>query len=97
MFYFYFILAKSVAYINEVIFMPLLTKKLKIWTISNFFWNLMTDGRYKYTSSKIKNEIISSCGDFILEKIVKEVNFAKCVSVLNKTNIISHKKLYIIL
>lgn len=29
----------------------------------------------KYTSSKIQNEIILFCGDLILYKIVKHVNF----------------------
>lgn len=38
--------------------------------------------RYKYTSSKIQNKIISTCGDLILEKIVKEINAAECFSIL---------------
>jgi len=43
---------------------------------------LESDSRYKYTSPNIQNEIISCCGDLILDKIVKEVNVAKCFSVL---------------
>ncbi|KAL4099002.1 hypothetical protein QTP88_023505 [Uroleucon formosanum] len=54
---------------------------------------LESDGRYKYTSAKIQNEIISSAGDILLEKIVKEVNSAKCFSVLaDETTDISVKE-----
>jgi len=43
---------------------------------------LECESRCKYTSPNIQNEVISSCGDLILDKIVKEVNVAKCFSVL---------------
>jgi hypothetical protein len=38
--------------------------------------------RNKYTSPTIQNEIIDSCNALILERVVSEVNAAKCFSVL---------------
>lgn len=35
---------------------------------------LEAKSRFKYTSSIVQNKIISSCGELILEKIVKEIN-----------------------
>lgn len=54
---------------------------------------LESDSRYKYTSSKIQNEIISSCSNIILKNIVKVINTAECFSVLaNETTDISGNK-----
>lgn len=54
---------------------------------------LESDKRYKYTSGKIQNEIIATCGDLILNKIVEEVNAVKCFSVLvDETTDISVKE-----
>jgi len=36
----------------------------------------------QYTSWKIQNEIISSCHDIILSKIIDEINNSKCFSVI---------------
>lgn len=48
---------------------------------------------YKYTSPNIQNKIISASGNLILDKIVKEVNVAKCFSVLvDKTTDVSVKE-----
>ncbi|XP_008179532.1 zinc finger MYM-type protein 1-like [Acyrthosiphon pisum] len=78
-------------YINEGNFRAILKYKAKDLNHLKHF--LESDGRYKYTSAKIQNEIISSAGDILLEKIVKEVNSAKCFSVLaDETTDISVKE-----
>ncbi|XP_050064715.1 zinc finger MYM-type protein 1-like [Aphis gossypii] len=83
--------SESEPYINEGNFRAILKYKAEdMEHLKNF---LESDGRYKYTSSKIQNEIISSCGDLILKKIVKEVNMAACFSVLaDETTDISVKE-----
>jgi len=43
---------------------------------------LQTPGRNKYITPQIQNEIISSCGNLILQTIVKKVNDSQCFSVL---------------
>ncbi|XP_025192611.1 52 kDa repressor of the inhibitor of the protein kinase-like [Melanaphis sacchari] len=43
---------------------------------------LQTPGRNKYITPQIQNEIISSCGNIILQTIVKKVNDSQCFSVL---------------
>jgi len=43
---------------------------------------LQTPGRNKYITPQIQNEIISSCGNIILQTIVKKVNVSQCFSVL---------------
>ncbi|KAL4119484.1 hypothetical protein QTP88_012291 [Uroleucon formosanum] len=82
---------ESEPYINEGNFRAILKYKAKDLNHLKHF--LESDGRYKYTSAKIQNEIISSAGDILLEKIVKEVNSAKCFSVLaDETTDISVKE-----
>lgn len=75
-----FIVGEAEPYINEGNFRAILKYKAK--DMVDFKQFLESDSRYKYTSPNIQNEIISSCGDIILDKIVKEVNAAKCFSVL---------------
>lgn len=43
---------------------------------------LKTPGRNKYITPQIQNEIVSSCGNIILQTIVKKVNDSQCFSVL---------------
>jgi hypothetical protein len=43
---------------------------------------LSSDYRNKYISPFIQNEIINSCGDIILKKLVKEINDSGYFSVL---------------
>lgn len=43
---------------------------------------LKSEGRNKYITPQIQNEIISSCGNLILQTIVKKVNNSQCFSVL---------------
>lgn len=86
-----YVLGESEPYINEGNFRAIL--KYKAEDMEHLKKFLESDGRYKYTSSKIQNEIISSCGDLILKKIVKEVNMAGCFSVLaDETTDISVKE-----
>lgn len=61
-------------HVNEGNFRAILKYKAK--DMVDFKEFLESDSRYIYTSSKIQNEIISTCGDLILEKIVKEINAA---------------------
>lgn len=56
--------------------------KFKAKDLASFKEFLESNSRYKYTSSNIQNEIISSCGNLILEKIVKEINTSGCFSIL---------------
>ncbi|KAL4108065.1 hypothetical protein QTP88_018322 [Uroleucon formosanum] len=60
---------ESEPYINEGNFRAILKYKAKDLNHLKHF--LESDGRYKYTSAKIQNEIISSAGDILLEKIVR--------------------------
>lgn len=54
---------------------------------------LSSDYRNKYISPCIQNEIISTCGDIILKKLVKEVNESRYFSVLaDETTDISVKE-----
>lgn len=51
---------------------------------------LKSEGRDKYTTPQIQNEIISSCGNLILQSIVKKINNSQCFTVLeDKTTDIS--------
>lgn len=75
-----FVVGEAEPYINEGNFRAILKYKAK--DMDDFKQFLESDSRYKYTSPNIQNEIISCCGDLILDKIVKEVNVAKCFSVL---------------
>ena len=43
---------------------------------------ITSEGRNKYLTPQIQNEIITACGDIMLWKIVKNVNASKCFSVL---------------
>lgn len=43
---------------------------------------LKSEGRNKYITPSIQNEIISSCGNLILQTIVKKVNNSQCFTVL---------------
>lgn len=43
---------------------------------------LTSEGRNKYTTPQMQNEIIEACGDIILQKIVRNVNASQCFSVL---------------
>lgn len=43
---------------------------------------LESNGHLKYTSATIQNEIIESCNQIILKRIVSRVNFAQCFSIL---------------
>lgn len=91
LYYLYFVSDESEPYVNEGNFRAIL--KYKAEDMEHFKQFLESDGRYKYTSSKIQNEIISSCGDLILKKIVKEVNMSECFSVLaDETTDISVKE-----
>lgn len=65
---------------NECNFPAFLKYKTK--DFASFKEFLESDSRYKCTSSKAQNEIISSCGDLILEKIVKQNNTSECFSIL---------------
>lgn len=65
---------------NEGNFRAILKYKAK--DLDSFKEFLESNSRYKYTSSNIQNQIISSCGDLILEKIVKEINTSECFSIL---------------
>ncbi|XP_050057528.1 52 kDa repressor of the inhibitor of the protein kinase-like isoform X2 [Aphis gossypii] len=67
-------------YVNEGNFRAILKYKAK--DLDSFKEFLESNSRYKYTSSNIQNQIISSCGDLILEKIVKEINTSECFSIL---------------
>lgn len=91
MLYFHYFIAESEPYINEGNFRAILMYKAK--DLNHLKQFLESDGRYKYTSAKIQNEIISSAGDILLEKIVREINSAKCFSVLaDETTDISVKE-----
>lgn len=65
---------------NEGNFRAILKYKAK--DLANYKAFLESNSRYKYTSSNVQNEIISSCGDLIIEKIVKEINTSECFSIL---------------
>lgn len=65
---------------NEGNFRAILKYKAK--DLASFKEFLESKNRYKYTSSNIQNQIISSCGDLILEKIVNEINTSECFSIL---------------
>jgi hypothetical protein len=43
---------------------------------------ITSEGRNKYLTPQIQNEIITACGDIMLRKIVKDLNASKCFSVL---------------
>lgn len=43
---------------------------------------LKSEGRNKYITPQIQNEIISACGNLILQTIVKKVNNSQCFTVL---------------
>ncbi|KAL4127161.1 hypothetical protein QTP88_011359 [Uroleucon formosanum] len=43
---------------------------------------LTSEGRNKYLTPQMQNEIITACGDIILRKIVKDVNASQCFSIL---------------
>ncbi|XP_060845700.1 uncharacterized protein LOC132925309 [Rhopalosiphum padi] len=43
---------------------------------------ITNEGRNKYLTPQIQNEIITACGDIVLRKIVKDLNASKCFSVL---------------
>jgi hypothetical protein len=65
---------------NEGNFRVILKYKAKeIEHLKNF---LSSSYRSKYISPTIQNEIINSCGDIILKKVVKEVNESHYFSVL---------------
>lgn len=65
---------------NEGNFRAILKFKAKdIDHLKNF---LSSNYRNKYISPSIQNEIISTCGDIILKKVVKEVNESRYFSVL---------------
>lgn len=43
---------------------------------------LQSSGRNTYITPQIQNEIISSCGNLVLQTIVKKVNDSQCFTVL---------------
>lgn len=66
--------------VNEGNFREILKYKAKdIDHMKNF---LSSDYRNKYVSPLIQNEIINSCGDVILKKLVREINESGYFSVL---------------
>lgn len=44
--------------------------------------HLEQQGRNKYITPQVQNEIISACEDIILKEIVREVNSSRCFTVL---------------
>lgn len=65
---------------NEGNFRPILKYKAKDINFMKSY--LETDSKNKYISNRTQNEIIETCGNIILQKIVKNINESGFFSVL---------------